>query len=103
MPIGPNHKPFLEAWLKRTGRQLALSGKLSEVAFILSTQQGGELSEWRKKLQSILNKELEPDFELLTQIDSILARPSKSTFKQSPEAELFALIFLVSICANFAI
>jgi hypothetical protein len=89
MSIGPNQKPFLEAWLKRTGRELALSGKLSEVALILSTQQGGEMSEWRSKLQGILSKEVEPDFELLTQIDSILARPSKGHSEQSTDAELF--------------
>jgi hypothetical protein len=89
MSVGPNQKPFLEAWLKRTGRQLALSGKLSEVALILSTQQGGKMSYWRTKLQSILNKELEPDFELLTQIDSILAHPSKASTQPSLDAELF--------------
>jgi hypothetical protein len=89
MSIWAHQKPFLEAWLKRTGRELALSGKLSEVALILSAQQGGEVSEWRSKLQSILNKEVEPDFELLTQIDSILSRPSKPRSENSPDAELF--------------
>jgi hypothetical protein len=89
MSFGANQKPFLEAWLKRTGRQLVLSGKLSEVALILSSQQGGSMAEWRSKLQSILNKEVEPDFELLTQIDSILARPSKDRSEQNTDAELF--------------
>jgi hypothetical protein len=34
-------KPYLEVWLQRIGRELSASGRLSEVALILSRKKGG--------------------------------------------------------------
>jgi hypothetical protein len=70
-------KPYLDAWLKRTGRELSASGRLSELVLILSRKEGRTADEWREYLQRILRREEDPGFELLTEIDSILARPGK--------------------------
>ncbi|MEY3394252.1 MAG: hypothetical protein RL346_488 [Verrucomicrobiota bacterium] len=71
-------KPFLHAWLSRTRKQLSVSGRLSELALILSRehQQVSE-HEWRIRLNAIFMGDEEPDMELLTRIDSLLARPSE--------------------------
>ncbi len=45
---------------------------------------------WRLKMQRILEGEEEPGFELLTRIDSILARPNESPGPEEPGADLFA-------------
>ncbi len=82
-------KPYLEAWLRRTGRELSASGKLSEAALILSRKKGGEAGEWTDRLRRILAREDDPGFELLTEIDAILARPAKRESSGSPDAELF--------------
>jgi len=74
---GANRKPYLDAWLKRTGRELSVSGRLSELVLILSKNKGGGAEEWRGRLQRILSREEEPGFELLTEIDSMLAKPGK--------------------------
>lgn len=78
-------KPFLDAWLKRIGRELSISGSLSELVLILSRKQGGDPDQWRMRLQRILSKEEEPSFELLTAIDSILARPAKGSSSEDME------------------
>lgn len=76
-------KPFLDAWLRRTRKQLSVSGRLSEMALILSREQQ-QFSEpdWRATLNGIFQGEEEPSIELLTKIDSLLAQPSS---KQRPE------------------
>lgn len=87
--MSTEQKPYLEAWLKRTGRELSASGRLSEAALILSRKKGGDISEWTEKLRSILGREQDPGFELLTEIDAILARPAKRDFSATYDAELF--------------
>lgn len=89
MLVDPSRKPFLDAWLKRTGRELSVSGRLSELVLILSRKKGGDPEQWRERLQRILNREEDPGFELLTEIDSILARPSKGSPDPHCEADLF--------------
>lgn len=89
MLIDSSRKPYLDAWLKRTGRELSASGRLSELVLILSRKKGGEPEEWRERLQRILSREEDPGFELLTEIDSILARPAKGSAHQDCGADLF--------------
>ena len=89
MPSARNTKPYLEAWLKRTRRELAGSGRLSELAVILGADGESNVQEWRIKLQRILNGQEEPSLELLTQIDSILARPGHPSVAGDSEADLF--------------
>lgn len=87
--MSAEQKPYLEAWLRRTGRELSASGRLSEAALILSRKKGGETSEWTERLRSILGREQDPGFELLTEIDAILARPAKRDISATDHAELF--------------
>jgi hypothetical protein len=87
--VNADRKPYLEAWLRRTGRELFASGRLSEAALILSRKKGGEKGEWAEKLRRILEREEDPGLELLTEIDSILARPAKRNTKDMPTQDLF--------------
>lgn len=89
MGADENRKPYLDAWLKRTGRELSASGRLSELVLILSRTKGREPWEWRERLQRILSREEDPGFELLTEIDSILARPTKGKRPEAGEPDLF--------------
>lgn len=89
MFFDPSRKPYLDAWLKRTGRELSASGRLSELVLILSRKKGGDPEQWRERLQRILSREEDPGFELLTEIDSLLARPSKASPPADCEADLF--------------
>ena len=74
-------KPYFEAWLKRTRRQLTPSGRLSELALILSREDGVTEGEWRARLRSLLEGEELPSLDLLTRIDGLL---SGTTHKRSP-------------------
>lgn len=87
--MSAERKPYLEAWLRRTGRELSASGRLSEAALILFRKKGGDPGEWTERLRRILEREEDPGFELLTEIDSILARPAKRVFPADSGAELF--------------
>ncbi|MFC7339236.1 hypothetical protein ACFQY0_18730 [Haloferula chungangensis] len=71
----PAH-PYLIAWLRRTRKQLAKSGRLSETALILSQKEGGHPSTWSTELRAILEGDVIPSLDLITMIDSILARPT---------------------------
>ena len=84
-----DRKPYLEAWLRRTGRELSASGRLSEAALILSRKKGGDTREWVERLKRILGREEDPGFELLTEIDAILTRPAKRHTTAMPIEDLF--------------
>ena len=66
-------KPYFEAWLKRTRRQLAPSGRLSEIAWILSLADGSGHAEWRARLRGLLEGGEVPSLDLLMKIDALLA------------------------------
>lgn len=87
--MSAERKPYLEAWLRRTGRELSASGRLSEAALILSRKKGGEVCEWTERLRRILAREEEPGLELLTEIDSLLARPVLSRTPDPYGTDLF--------------
>lgn len=87
--MSADRKPYLEAWLRRTGRELSASGRLSEAALILSRKKGGDAGEWAERLRRILGREEDPGFELLTEIDAILARPAKRHTPAMPAEDLF--------------
>ena len=91
MSADGNRKPYLDTWLKRTGRELSVSGRLSELTMILSTKKGGSADQWRERLQRILSREEEPGFELLTEIDMLLARPGKGVVESHEDSDLFGL------------
>ncbi|WP_193213494.1 hypothetical protein [Luteolibacter marinus] len=70
-------RPYLVSWLRRTRKQLAASGRLTELALILSRQHGDTRENWSSLIRSILDEETTPSLDLLTQIDAVLAKPVK--------------------------
>ena len=87
--MSAERKPYLEAWLRRTGRELSASGRLSEAALILARKKGGEPGEWAERLRQILAREEDPGFEMLTEIDTILVRPTTRVNTDAADAGLF--------------
>ena len=78
-------RPYLGSWLRRTRKQLAASGRLSEVALILSKEEGNTAGHWSTYLREVLEEEATPSLDLLTRIDAILAKPVKAAAKaESP-------------------
>jgi hypothetical protein len=75
-PAKPD-RPYLETWLRRTRKQLSASGRLSEIALILSREDGNTATHWSSYLRDVLEEEVTPSLDLLTRIDAILARPVK--------------------------
>jgi hypothetical protein len=72
---GKPDRPYLESWLRRTRKQLAASGRLSEIALILSRGDGQTPQQWSSYLREVLDEEATPSLDLLTRIDAILAKP----------------------------
>ena len=70
-------RPYFDAWLRRTGRQFAVSGRLSQTAMALAAGEGGSVEEWRTRLKILLEGREMPSLDLLTRIDALLARPAK--------------------------
>jgi hypothetical protein len=75
-PAKPD-RPYLETWLRRTRKQLAASGRLSEIALILSREEGNTAAHWSGYLREVLEEETTPSLDLLTRIDAMLAKPVK--------------------------
>lgn len=82
-------RPYLDAWLKRVGKQLSASGRMSELVMVLSEGKTSEHDALRKRLQRILERKEEPDPELLMRIDLILAPPSKRQPSEDEGGDLF--------------
>ena len=76
---GRPDRPFLDNWLRRTRKQLAPSGRLSELALILDRQQGGGVDHWSRWLRGVLDGEIVPTLDELPGIDLLLARPTAET------------------------
>jgi len=73
-----NDRPYFDAWLRRTGRQFAVSGRLSQTAIALAASEGGSADEWRNRLRVLLDGGEMPSLDLLTRIDALLAGPAKA-------------------------
>ena len=87
---GPNpNLPYFESWLRRTGRQLAVSGRLTQVAMMLAMEEDGSVEEWRSRLRTLLDGGDVPSLELLTRIDALLAAPSKPSRANESQDQLF--------------
>jgi hypothetical protein len=84
-----NDRPYFESWLRRTGRQLAVSGRLSQVAMVLAAEQGGSVDEWRDRLRTLLNGGEVPSLDLLTRIDALLAGSSAVRADEDAQGFLF--------------
>jgi len=86
---GKPDRPYLESWLRRTRKQLAGSGRLSEIALILSREEGRTAAHWAGYLREVLEEETTPSLDLLTRIDALLARPAKSSRSEPEPPGLF--------------
>ena len=82
-------RPYFDAWLRRTGRQFAVSGRLTQTAAALSTTEGGTVDEWRARLRTLLDGEEVPSLDLLMRIDSIVAGPTRECNEGDMQGELF--------------
>ena len=88
--ISPNSdRPYFVAWLRRTGRQFAVSGRLSQTAMALAASEGGSVEEWRVRLRILLDGREMPSLDLLTRIDALLARPAKTVTTADFQGMLF--------------
>ena len=72
---GKPERPYLESWLRRMRKQLAGSGRLTELALILSREEGNTPGYWSSFLRDVLDEVETPSLDLLTRIDALLARP----------------------------
>ena len=84
-----NDRPYFDAWLKRTGRQFAVSGRLTQTATALAASEGGTVEHWRGRLREILDGGEQPSIELLTRIDALLAGPSTPRPNSDRQGSLF--------------
>jgi hypothetical protein len=66
-------RPYFDTWLKRTRKQFAVSGRMSQTALLLSQQEGGTKEDWAERLRGLLDGHEVPSFDLLTRIDTILS------------------------------
>lgn len=82
-------RPYFDAWLRRTSRQFAVSGRLSQTAVLLSREEGGTPDEWRVRLRTLLEGREVPSLDLLTRIDALLSGPAKSAQASSDQGSLF--------------
>jgi len=82
-------RPYFEAWLRRTGRQFAVSGRLTQTALALAASEGGTVEEWRARLRVLLEGDEIPSLDLLTRIDAILAGPSRLSRPETLQGSLF--------------
>jgi hypothetical protein len=80
---------YFEAWLKRIRKEFAESGRLSEIALILSKEGERSIGEWRTILQRLIEGHESPDLELLTRLDSLVCRSSGAKIPKDSGADLF--------------
>ena len=85
----PPERRHLAQWLRRARKQLAPSGRLSEVALLLSQQEGGS-PEWHsERLRAILEGHVVPTLDELTTVDLLLARPQRISAPAAESPSLF--------------
>lgn len=84
MPQPLADRPYIQSWLKRVGRQLSGSGRLSQTALALSKTRGGAVEDWRKRLRSMLEGDQLPDPELITDIDRMLGTKAAGKSHSDP-------------------
>jgi hypothetical protein len=82
-------RPYFDAWLRRTGRQFAVSGRLTQTAHLLSVQEGGSVDDWSSRLRTLMLGEEVPSLDLLTKIDLLLAGPQKPSASEAAQGMLF--------------
>ncbi len=92
MNSGKESRPYFERWLRRTRKQFAVSGRLSQVAFVLAQEGEGTEAEWCTRLRTLLEGEETPSMELLTQIDALLAGQPSITPRKNDQDDFPAIL-----------
>jgi hypothetical protein len=82
-------RPYFESWLRRTRKQFATSGRLTEIALILSREDGGSEESWRGRLRELLEGGEMPGLDFLTRIDGLLSGSRKKPAKPDMQQLLF--------------
>jgi hypothetical protein len=82
-------KPYFEAWLRRTSKQFAVSGRLTQTAMVLAAEEGGTLDEWRTRLRTLLEGNEVPSLDLLMRIDALLAGSSGKRQNDEGQSRFF--------------
>lgn len=90
-------RKFVSVWLRRARKELAVSGRLEEVAQALFAQEASTrehvlhvLRDWRGDLQRLRMGVWEPSMEDLMKIDAVLSRPKQDrTISRVSSEELF--------------
>lgn len=80
---------FFEAWLHRTRRQLAQSGRLSQIAHLLAQEDGNSEADWRFRLREMLEGGEPPNLDLLTRIEKNLSVVKEEPPTDTAQQELF--------------
>lgn len=81
-------RKFIDLWLRRTRKELAVSGRLAELSHVLQTQESGGARNWQQDLTRLLHGEWEPTMDDLIRLDGVLARP-----RQTPPTDLGPALF----------
>lgn len=89
MSTGKKDRPYFEAWLRRTSKQFAVSGRLTQTAMVLAAEEGGSVEEWRTRLRILLEGGEVPSIELLTRIDALLSNPRPPLSDKGTQGDLF--------------
>jgi hypothetical protein len=69
-------RKFIEFWLRRVRKELAISGRLAELAAMLQSQPGPPC-DWHAQLSLLRQGKWEPSLDDLIRIDGLLSRPKK--------------------------
>lgn len=80
--------PYYTQWLPRTRRALSPSGRLTELAAILSAEDETPATDWSTRLRRILDGHEYAHPTLVFRIDRFLARPVDPPPPPSPELPL---------------
>jgi transcriptional regulator with XRE-family HTH domain len=80
---------YIGQWLRRVRKELAISGRLSEIACLLEMQYPGTNPAWSAQLRHLRNGDWEPDPDQLTCIDAVLSRPLKLSTPVAVTPSLF--------------
>lgn len=84
-----NERPYFEAWLRRTSKQFAVSGRLTQTALVFAAEDGCTVEAWRTRLYVLLEGKDVPSVELLTRIDALLSKPSSPPSDEGTQGLLF--------------
>ena len=86
---GKNDRRYVDVWLRRTRKELAVSGIISELVYRLQQQATTSDDDWATKLHQLRDGEWEPNLDELIRLDGLLSRRKAPQNKQSSPLLLF--------------